>query len=124
VAIQTLGSRQVQATLDATGLNTGNWTAQLTDQILNSQVDPYEIYHFYVSTSTGVNFTSPGAIGQFMVWINNVPWDNEPYSANNSWDPSQPMILHPGDEVDFFFSFGTGTPPIVTAWLRYNDGTG
>lgn len=123
MAYQTLGSRQVVATPDATGLNPGNWTVQLTDQILNSQVDPYEIYHFFVSTSSTLSFTSPGATGQFQVWINNVPWDNEPYSANNSWDPSQPMILHPGDEVDFFFSFGTGTAPIVTAWLRYSDGS-
>jgi hypothetical protein len=123
MALQTLGSRQVVATLDQTGLNPGNWTVQLTDQILNSNVDPYEIYHFFVSTVTQLSWSSTPAVGQFQVWINNVPWDNEPYSANNSWDPSQPMLLHPGDEVDFFFSFGTGSPPIVTAWLRYNDGS-
>jgi hypothetical protein len=123
MALQTLGSRQVTATLDQTGLNTGNWTVQLTDQILNSNVDPYEIYHFFVSTVTQLQWSATPAVGQFQVWVNNVPWDNQPYSANNSWDPSQPLLLHPGDEVDFFFSFGTGNPPIVTAWLRYNDGS-
>lgn len=123
MSLQTLGSRQVVATLDTTGLNPGNWTAQFTDQVLNSNVDPFEIYHFYVSTVQQLQWTQTPAFGQFQVWINNVPWDNEPYSANNSWDPSQPMLLHPGDEVDFFFSFGTGSPPIITAWLRYNDGS-
>jgi hypothetical protein len=120
---QTLGGRPVTATLDETGRNPGNWTAQITESDFNANVDPYEVYHIYIATTQMLQFSATPITGQFQVWINGLPWDNVPYSANNSWDPSQPMILHPGDEVDFFFSFGTGQAPIVTVWLRYDDGT-
>lgn len=123
MTLQTLGCRVITATMDQTGRNTGNWTAQCTDQAINVNVDPYQVYHIYLATTQLLQWTTQGQAiaGQFQVWINGNPWDNVPYSANNSWDPAQPMILHPGDEIDFFFSFGTGSPPIVTLWLRYND---
>jgi hypothetical protein len=121
MTLQTLGSRTVTAAID-TGRNTGLWTAVFNDQILAINENPFEIYHIYIATTQLLNWSAVPLFGQFQVWINGNPWDNVPFTANNSWDPSQPMILHPGDEVDFYFSFSTTPAPIVTAWLRYNDG--
>jgi hypothetical protein len=123
MVMQSLGGRPITATLDETGRNPGNWTIQVTEADFNINVPQFEVYHIYVSTTQMLEFLTQPITGQFQVWINGLPWDNVPYSANNSWDPSQPMKLKPGDEVDFFFSFGNGTAPIVTLWLQYDDGT-
>jgi hypothetical protein len=121
MALQTLGARTVMAAPDTTGRNGTNWTATCTADLMNVNVDPYQVYHIYLASTQLLDWSANPIAGQFQVWINGNPWDNVPYSANNAWDPAQPMILHPGDEVDFFFSFNTGQAPIVTLWLRYDD---
>lgn len=123
MAICKLGSRQVLATLDQTGLNSGNWTAQFTDSVFNVSVPSFSIFHIYLTTSPNLNWLASPAEGQFQVWINGQPWDFQPYSANNSWDPAQPMPLIPGDEVDFFFNNGLAPAPLVVCWLQWDDGS-
>lgn len=121
--MQSMGGRPFTASLDTTGRNPGNWTLQITEQDFNMNVPQFEIYHIYVSTTQEVSFAAQPITGQFQVWINGLAWDNVPYAANNSWDPAQPMKLKTGDEVDFFFSFGSGQAPVVTVWLQWDDGT-
>jgi hypothetical protein len=116
----TLGSVTQSGVADTTGLNTGNWTVSFTQSAWTINVPYFELYHAYVALSTGVVFS--GSTGQFQVWLNRHPWDFITGSANNGWDPAQPMILRPSDELDFFFStsHSVGTAPQVTAWLRYD----
>lgn len=111
---QTLGSRQVTATADETGLNTGNWTCAFTTALLPT-VAVYEIYHAVVTAAPAgssavinidarpISFTAPGLGG------------------GSEWDPNQAPIVTQGQEVYFFWSApASGVPPVVTIWLRYD----
>lgn len=114
----TLGFRTLAATADTTGMNTGNYTAVLTGSVININEPYFECYHIYL--------TSPAAPGTSyttcQVYLNSGYWDyTSVANPGNGWDPSQPMILGPGDEVSFLFnvSASVSPAPIVTCWFRY-----
>jgi hypothetical protein len=123
---QDLGNRQVVAAMDTTGLNTGNYTALFNPATygqLTPSGDTLEVYHIFIATQPLpgiINWVTPGNYGQFMIWKNNVPWDNQPFSVNNAWDPSQPLLMRDSDEIEIFFSIAaTVSPaPTVILWLR------
>jgi hypothetical protein len=54
------------------------------------------------------------------VYINDDFWDTSLLATQNSWDPSQPLLLRQADTIYFYWSVTTGTAPMVTMWLRYN----
>lgn len=116
MAYVTLGPRPVKATADTTGLNTGNYTASLSDQVIGASVPRFEMYHMFISapTLTGIATTAT-------VLVNRQYWDATLIGQLNSWDPSQPMLLQPGDEIDVLFNVPTTntTVPTVTCWFRY-----
>jgi hypothetical protein len=45
----------------------------------------------------------------------------QPFSGSE-WDPSQPMGLFAGDEIDFLWNVASSTTPlpVVTAFFRYD----
>lgn len=108
----TLGSRYAQAVPDTSGLNQGNYTCQFTAAELNVNVPFYELYSMSV---TGLL-----VVATVTVYVNNRVRSSARLLQASEWDPAQPMLLTPPDEVYLAWSFGTGTPPAATVWLRYD----
>lgn len=113
MAYQTLGSRSLKGAKDTTGQNTGNWTVAFTPQILDVTVTEFEVYKIVV---TGA---APSAT--FNVYIDLQQWDTSVYGTNNSWDPTQPMLVRYGQTVYLYYSSAStdGHQPAVTIWLRH-----
>lgn len=115
MTLVTLGSRgPVTGKADTTGLNPGNWTISFTTDILDVNVEQYQVYKMIVSTqATGTTFN---------VYVENKLWDVGIYGDLNSWDPQQPLIMRPGESLYFCYSdpVSDGTPPVSTIWLRYD----
>jgi hypothetical protein len=110
----TLGARQLTSAPDTTGRNTGNYTAYFSTQVLGCNVPQFEIYHALVTDVPGLATAT--------IYLNVQQWSfTAPGFGGSEWDPEQPLYVRPGDEVFFFWSTGTGTPPDVTCWLRYDD---
>lgn len=108
-----IGQRTVNAQIDSTGLNTGNYTNAFTPAILNSNVPFFEIYHIVVAN------VPVGANAQIV--INNKPWGFTYPLQGAEWNPPQPMLLNPTDELDFLWSIAaSGQAPQVTVWMRYD----
>lgn len=110
-----LGPRMTTAAVDQTGRNTGNLTNAFTAQILGFFVSQYECYHMVISN------VPSGSTGQ--VYVNASQWGFTYPELGTEWDPSQPMILNSGMEIDILWNISATTPPslpIVTAWFRYD----
>jgi hypothetical protein len=110
----TLGSRTVTASADQTGKNAGNLTTSFTGVIWNTNVPVFEIYHMILSSVPSGAFAS--------IYLNNQPKGFVYPNLGAEWNPAQPMIVRPTDELDFLWSAASNvTPaPITTAWLRYD----
>jgi hypothetical protein len=101
------------AALDETGRNSGNLTNALTGAFIGINVPQFELYH---ATVTGV----PGG-GQATIYVNSQLYSFTYPNVGSEWDPSQPMFLRPGDEVDFQWNIASGgQAPIVTAFFRFD----
>lgn len=109
-----LGWRPATGAADTTGFNTGNWTVQFTPQILGINVPHFELYKIIVKGAA--------ATATFDVYVNTGQWDTAVYAVHNSWDPSQPLLLTPGDTIFFYYSTASsdGNKPQITAWFRYD----
>jgi hypothetical protein len=114
----TLGARgPVTGKLDTSGHNPGNWTAAFTPDILTINTSQFEVYKIVLA---GANNTT------FNVFVDTWQWDTGIYGTLNSWDPSQPLIMRPGQTLYFCYSdaVADNTPPVVTIWLRYDPNVG
>lgn len=123
MAYQDLGTRSVLAVTDTTNLNPGNYTAIIDSAVwgnLTPSGDTFEVYHIFVATQPVpgiIQWNQAPNFGQFMIWKNLVPWDNQTFSANNAWDPSQPMPVRDSDEIEIFFSIAATITPAPTVIL-------
>jgi hypothetical protein len=109
-----LGSRYTVAAKDQTGLNAGNLTNAFTDSIVGIKIAQFEVYHMVVTNVPGNAMAS--------IYIGARQWGFTNPLSGSEWDPSQPMLLNPGQELDFLWDLAaTGTVlPQVTAWYRYD----
>jgi hypothetical protein len=109
-----LGSRMVTGAADQTGRNIGKWTVAFSPDIINVNLPYCEVSHIVVNGAPG---------SQFTVWIDAQQWDTNQLGAANSWDPSVPLPLRPGQFLYFFYSDADtdSNPPVVTIWLRYDQ---
>ena len=110
-----LGSRRVVSSLDRTGLNPGNYTAAFTPDVLVINVPYFELYKMIVE-NVPIGFSATCVI------------DNKKFSftlpnQGSEWDPSQPMLMIPSNELDLLWNIPVpnATIPIVTAWFRFDD---
>ncbi len=114
-----LGGRPVRAALDQSGLNPGGfYTAVFDDQIIGATVPRYELYHLYLRSTV-----LTGQATTVDVYLNTLPWDTTLIGQRNSWDPSQPALMQPGDVLYVCFNVPvTMTPaPYVVCWFRYEQ---
>lgn len=107
-----LGSRTVTAAADTTGLNAGNYTCLFDAAALNINVPFYEIYSMSV--------TKLATVQTVTVYVNGQVRSTAKLLGNSEWDPSQPILLLPSDQVALAWDFGSGTKPVATVWLRYD----
>lgn len=110
---------QVTAAADTSGFNPGNWTTAFTSNVLKGLNVPYfELYHAVVESVPG---GASAAIGfsPRMKWGYTAPGIGggaEYHLGAAGW------ILQPSTEFYFFWTAtATGTPPVVTAWFRYDQ---
>lgn len=110
----TLGSQVTTAAADNTGLNTGNFTNAFTAAVLGAKVPYYEIYSMSV-TNVPVN-------GSLVAYVNSRVRTSARLFGNAEWDPSQPILMTPDDELYIAWTAApdTGTPPVATVWMRYD----
>lgn len=118
MALMTLGAYPVKAAADTTGLNPNNYTAAFSPSVIPTQVPVFELYHLYVTAPTLVGVSTTAT-----VMLNTNYWDVTLIGQANSWDPSQPMLMRPGDTLYVLFNVPTSntTVPTVTAWFRYEN---
>jgi hypothetical protein len=108
-----LGSKVTTAIADTSTLNKGNWTNQFTKQQIGINVAFFECY-----AVTAVNVPKLVTVD---VYVNTRFRSSAVLYGNAEWDPSQPMLLTPGDEVYFAWQVAaSGTAPEVTMWFRYD----
>lgn len=109
-----LGARSATGITDQTGQNPGNWTVTFDPQTINVNVPHFELYKLVVKGAANT--------ATFDVFVNTNQWDTAVYAVHNSWDPTQPLLLTPGDIIYFFYSTnsGDGNTPKITAWFRYD----
>lgn len=111
----TLGARgPVTGTPDTTGLNPGNWTIAFTPNIMNVNIAQFQVYKMVVKGAAGTTF---------QVYVDAKQWDVGIYGALNSWDPTQPLVMRPGETLFFMYSdpVSDNTPPVATVWVRYDS---
>lgn len=107
-----LGSRWAQATRDQSGLNADNWTTHFLANDIAIKVPSFELYRAVVE-NVGLGVPLKVFVGTRLVSYTTI-------GAGGEWDPTQPPLLQPGE--DLYFCWGVpaaGAPPAVTIWLRY-----
>lgn len=111
-----IGSRNKTAAADTTQQNPGNYTASFSSADWAGNWPVFECARIVI-----INVP---ILTQFSVNLNNRPWDtaNGGFNSLTTWDAQNPLLLNPGDQVDFLFALATSvTPaPAVTMWLRYD----
>lgn len=107
-----LGSRTLTAAIDTSGLNAGNYSSQFAPAQLGVNVPYFEVYSMSV--------TGLAQIATITVYVNDNVRSTAKLLGNSEWDPNQPILLTPGDELILAWNFGTGTAPNATVWLRYD----
>lgn len=109
-----LGSRNATGQADQTGRNPGNWTVTFDPSLININEGIFECYKIIVG---GAASTST-----FNVYRDQALWDASIYGALNSWDPTNPLMLRPGNTIYFFYNTlaTDGFMPTVTIHLRYD----
>lgn len=108
-----LGSRYALAAADQTGQNDGNYTTAFTADILGINVPYFEVFHAVVEN------VPAGASAKVAIGIRAFSF-TFPFTGSE-WDPTQPPLIQPGQDLFFFWSIAdSGTAPATTIWLRYD----
>lgn len=99
---------------DQTGRNPGNLTNALTSGFINITIAVFECYH--------INITAVPVGAAATVMRNGRQYSYTQPFGGSEWDPSQPMGLYAGDEIDFLWNVVSTTLPlpVVTAFFRYD----
>lgn len=109
-----LGRKKATAAADLTGLNTGNLTNVFDHGILAANVARFELYHIAV--------TNLSQVATVTVYVGADVYSSVPLVGNAEWDPSQPLLLTPDDDVYLCWDLAESvTPaPVATVWLRFD----
>jgi hypothetical protein len=114
VSYLALGPRTAKSAKDTTGLNTGNLTTAFTTNIIAINVANFEMYHAIITNVT------PGA--QATVTIGTAIYSSTSPQGGSEYDPSQPLLLWPSQEIYFLWNLPENTTPMptITCYFRYD----
>lgn len=107
-----LGSRTAAGALDSTGLDPGSYSNFFGPAQLGVNQDYFEVYSMSVTGLT--------TLATVTVYVNGQVRSTALLFGNSEWDPNQPILLIPGDQLTLAWDFGTGAAPTATVWLRYD----
>jgi hypothetical protein len=108
-----LGRKKAVAAADTTGLNEGNWTNAFTHSVLGANVPYFECHHMSAINVPGISVLT--------AYVTNDVWSSVQLAGNAEWDPAQPLLLRPDDDVYLCWNQpAEGTPPTCWMWLRYD----
>jgi len=108
-----LGARgPVTGAADNSGHNPGNWTIAFTPDVLNVNVNPFEIYKINVTGAPGSSFA---------IWIDTFCFESGIYGYFNTNDLANVIPMQPGQTCYLCYSdpVTDSNPPVATVWLRY-----
>lgn len=104
-----LGQRSKQGTVDQDNpFLSGGWAVSFSPADLTIQTQ-FEVYHVAISGPSG---------SRFQVFIDTTFYDYVARGDINSWDPSQPMHVRPGQTIHFYWNTSAGTAPRVSIFCR------
>jgi hypothetical protein len=91
------------------------WGATMSSVDINISISFFELYHLCLVNGP------PGS--SFTWYVNNKFFETTPHGDLNSWNPSQPLEMSPGDTLTFAWSTGNATTPapMITAYFRYDN---
>ena len=108
-----LGSREITAAADTSGLNPGNWTNAFDQSVLTVKVARYEVYSIVV--------TQVPSLATVIAYVNTRIRTSALLAGNSEWDPAQPILMAQADELYLCWDLAaSGTPPAATVWMRYD----
>jgi hypothetical protein len=109
-----LGPRTARSAKDTTGFNLGNLTTAFTTNIIAINVANFELYHAIITN------VSPGA--QATVQIGAAVYSSTSPQGGSEYDPAQPILLWPSQEIYFLWNLAAGTTPVptITCYFRYD----
>lgn len=108
-----LGTRVATGRIDpANVVAAGNWTATF-------QPSDFRIHNSFQIKHISLKGPASSAV---QVYVDTTYFDATPRGDLNSWDPAQPLPLHPGQALYFYWNSATATPvPQVTVYCYAND---
>lgn len=89
-------------------LGTGFWVVMFDPNVFRIQVE-FEIYHIAISGPSG---------SAFQVFVDSTFYDYVARGDINSWDPSQPLHLRPGQTLYFYWNTNATPKPMVSVACR------
>jgi hypothetical protein len=107
-----LGSRVATGRLDSTNINpygNGLWRVVFDQRVLAIATNAIEVYH--------ISLTGPAG-STLQMFIDRTFYDTTPRGDLNSYDPTNPLILRGGQELNFFWNSSATPVPSVTIWIR------
>lgn len=109
MATTSLGPRTAYGAPDPNNVfGAGLWTVTFDQAALAAQVAA-EVHHIAISGPPG---------SSFQVYIDTTFYDYVARGDINSWDPSQPMPLNPGQTLYFYWNSSASPAPKVSLYLR------
>jgi hypothetical protein len=103
------GPRSAYGVADSNNiLGAGNWTVTFDQALIGVQVQ-CEVHHIAIAGPSG---------SSFQVYIDNTFYDYVARGDINSWDPSQPMLINPGQTLYFYWNSAVNPAPKVSIYLR------
>jgi hypothetical protein len=111
-----LGPTQLlTAVLDTTAANpvlAGGFMITADQSKLNFRAALTEVYQIAIDGPVGSSFA---------LYRNTRLWNWVQQGWRNTYDPANPLVVRPGDNLFFYWNTAAGTPvPQATIWMRYD----
>lgn len=112
-----IGPRAQTATADTTEQNPGKYTNHWQAPDLDVDIPFFEVHHIVIENANVLDSVT------FKIGSNSYTVAVAGFGGVMEWDPVNPMLLRPGDEVYAFWTTASSVTPApkVTLWLRFDS---
>jgi hypothetical protein len=118
MAYLSLPARRVELAADKSGFNEGNLTFNFTNDVITAKPSQFELYHAAIPSGipSGTLLT---------VYLGTQLFSVAQLESIGDWDPAQPMLLQPGQDVyactNILIADLPTPTPVMTCWFRYDS---